>query len=82
MKINPNDPAYPVVLAPHEGRDGTQQNYESGIPIRLEIAARMMAGLILEENKDGEGLGAIGAAEWALEYADALINAYNESEKE
>lgn len=77
MKINPGDPAYPVVLAPHEGRYGVKQSYERGIPIRLEIAARVMAGFAADPNvTNGPDLLASAALTWA----DALIAAYNASD--
>jgi hypothetical protein len=64
MKIDPNAPAYPYQL-------GSQ----SGLTIRAEIAARIMAGLY--------SYGAIagthkGLAENAVQAADALIAALNQ----
>lgn len=71
MKINPNDPAYPIVLAPH-----TEQHYTIGIPIRLEIAARVMAGFAA--NSESKGWTAEEMAADALEWADTLIAKVNE----
>ena len=71
MKINPNDPAYP-----NPGVPGVYQDYP-GIPIRLEIAARVMAGFAADPNvTSGPDLLASAALTWA----DALIAAYNKPE--
>ena len=71
MKINPNDPAYP-----NPGVPGVYQDYP-GIPIRLEIAARVMAVFAADPNvTSGPDLLASAALTWA----DALIAAYNASE--
>jgi hypothetical protein len=70
MKINPNDPAYPVV-----GAESADEDYP-GMPIRLAIAAQMMAPVNAVAISDSDP--SIEARR-ALAWADALIAAYNES---
>lgn len=76
MKVNPNYPAYPIVL--------NNGDYSKGIPIRLQIAAQIASSLMSnqrwaetikddwEEFKDR----VTGAA---IEVTDELIEKYNES---
>lgn len=77
--IDPNEPSYPVV------RNGMPT--EPGLPIRLEIASRVMAGMVANPNT-GRDLNkaereniATHAAEVSLAMADALIAAHNQSIK-
>lgn len=70
MKIDPNAPAFPVIGAP-----GSAEDYP-GMPIRLAIAAQIMAG------GAAQGVGGMREsqrwmAENCLAWADALIVAYN-----
>ncbi len=68
MKIDGNAPAYPVVGAP-----GAPEDYP-GIPIRLAIAAQLMASTMLSL----KGIGSnADACDITLKLADALIAAHN-----
>jgi hypothetical protein len=49
--------------------------HQGPLPWRLEIASRLLAGAFLEDNIITEG----EASKWALEFADALIAAHEES---
>ena len=71
MKINPHDPAYPL----GHGMGGRAD----GLPIRLELAARMAQGLCTTATALYDR-GPCNAAivERAFVLADALIAAYNE----
>lgn len=71
MKIDPNAPAYPYVDA---------MTLQTGLPIRLELAARMMASPSLDvPSQISRSLE--GRARAALVWADALIAVYNEGAK-
>lgn len=81
-KIDPNAPAFPTPEIP-----GILQG-SFGLPIRLELAARMACGLLAcqSEGDGGSGMGHFvepytGLAATALGMADALIAAYNESQQ-
>lgn len=69
MKVNPNDPAYPIVLP-----CPTIWHHSLGMTIRLKIASEQMtmAPRIDEDHQRD--------AKWALASADALIAAYSESQ--
>lgn len=76
MKVSGNDPAFPIVNpANNEGHPG--------LPIRLEIAARILATegpTIVTEGDVAEQLKYMRQrAQIALGYADALIAAHNET---
>ncbi|WPV66302.1 hypothetical protein [Chitinophaga sp. LS1] len=68
MKIAGDEPACPV----------TDNNGLNGLTIRQEFAARFMAAMIIANNPVADYFG--GTAAQAVEAADALINALNESE--
>ena len=77
MKVDPNAPAYPQPLG--------LMAHDSGMPIRLAIAAQIMASvphtgsrLIDKQGKYGSGVDF--RAKCALEWADALIEAHNEGQ--
>ena len=77
MKINPHDPAYPV-LAEHCQRVNESEHY-AGLPIRLELAARMAQGLCATATAYYDrGPCNDAIVERAFVLADALIAAYNE----
>jgi len=76
MKINPHDPAYPIR---GQQTDEDQLTRATGLPIRLELAARFMAAAIASERE--EWLGSDMEALAALGMADALIAAYNEGQE-
>ena len=72
MKVKPNDLSVPTYY-------GKGVAVEGGIPIRLEIAARLLGGFMgrpdfipSEKDRDKNCKG-------ALIYADALIKAHNET---
>jgi hypothetical protein len=76
MKINPHDPAYPC--------DPQQFSHYQGLPIRLAIAAQMMAGFASwsgSREATPDYIPVDKAATCSLQWADALIAAYNEGEK-
>lgn len=70
MKIDPNAPAYPVDRSAHYG------GFELGIPIRLAIAAQIMAAA----NGRTTNLPTNDEAALAMRWADALIAAYNKGQ--
>ncbi len=86
MRIDPSAPAYPGPYeVDGERKDNNGPWYQAkikvngtGLPIRLELAARMMAGNMGNPECSGE-LSVF--ADYALKAADALIAAYNEGEK-
>lgn len=65
MKVDPNAPAYPV--------EHVSPNPSTGIPIRLAIAAQIMAGAAGNPTAHGPEREALIAISWA----DALIAEYN-----
>jgi len=52
MNIDPNAPAYPVVhaIVPQPGHFTTTPPAQPGLTIRAELAARMMASLLVKED--------------------------------
>lgn len=74
MKIDPNAPAYPQPLG--------AMAHESGIPIRLAIAAQIMAGMAANSDlsaswlEDGRSIKEVASN--ACVWADALIAAHDE----
>ena len=73
MKVIPNDPLFPCT----EYGD-TDISISTGVPIKLEIAARFHAALLTDTNygyQDPEDRARV-----ALREADALINEYNKQE--
>ena len=75
MKVDPNAPAYPVV------QEGTWPR--EGMPIRLAIAAQIMAaqcanGFVPYSKDNRSEHSPQFRAERSLEWADALIAAHNE----
>ena len=77
MKIDPNAPAYPTVQ--HFGDYGVPPVTHTGIPIRLAIAAQIMAGMA-SANLKPECTNRV-LATVSLDAADALIAAHNEDSK-
>lgn len=76
MIIDPNAPAFPVVhaIVPQPGSYTATPPAQPGMPIRLEIASRLMAPLW------GTSACEVTVARRALKLADALIETYNESQ--
>ena len=72
-KINPTDPVFPVV------EDASTCSIIEGIPIKLELAARLMAAIIASGNA---GNTWEEDCENALCAADTLINEYNKQEEQ
>lgn len=74
MKIDPNEPAYPVA-------ESEYMHYQTGLSIRTELAARAMQGLLAAcSDAESDFPTAISCAGLSLEYADALIEALNKGE--
>ena len=84
MKINPHDPAYPVTVTvntPPSMLPVPPATY-TGIPIRLELAARMAQGLCATATAYYDrGPCNDAIVERAFVLADALIAAYNEGQE-
>ena len=77
MKIDPNAPSYPCTQ--HFGDYGIPPATWTGIPIRLAIAAQIMAGFAAwSGNSRHDLIPPELAQQSALEWADALIAAHNE----
>ena len=74
-KVHPNDPVFPST----EYGD-TDISISTGIPIKLELASRFMAASITDTNHQFEGYDEI--AKRCLRAADALINEFNNQQKE
>lgn len=78
MKINPNAPAYPIP-GMNDNEHGPTRAY--GIPIRLAIAAQIMAGFAADPTtNDKSRFKPKGMANAALSWADDLIAAHNEGQ--
>lgn len=75
-KIDPNAPAMPLLTFYNDGEDNDVSlfRYKGGPPIRLELAARIMAAALSREDPAHVEV----EAKYALQAADALISAYNE----
>lgn len=80
-KINPNDPAFPVV------EQGTAfESVSTGLTIRAELAARAMQGICSSLNEKYASGGridridAMSFAQDAIRCADALIAELNKTE--
>lgn len=69
MKIDKNNPAYPVITP--------SGNYYSGIPLRLEIASRFMAAILPMPGRRGDTAETTCAK--CLKLADQLIEQHNKS---
>jgi hypothetical protein len=69
-KVNGNDPAHPAHPEAH---------WFSGMPIRLEIASRILAGMGVNAFQDGitQKEFETTSVQSALRYADALIAEHN-----
>jgi hypothetical protein len=82
MKINPDAPAFPqaafttnnneVVIVSHYFKDN------AGLTIRAEIASRVLAGFAAGPDTGGT---IEQIAEYAVKWADALINELNKSKQ-
>ena len=81
MKVDPNAPAYPFVLYSHNPDGGFGSASSPGIPIRLAIAAQIMAALATDPALNGIRLTPHDRGRTALAWADALIAAHNEGTK-
>jgi hypothetical protein len=78
MKIDPNDPAFPVQESMVSGSTG-EVPAASGLPIRLHLAAMNMASLA-PHAADYERFKHMAFD--ALQMADALIAEYNRTEED
>lgn len=80
MKISPNDPAYPVYRQSF-GNGITLEPAAFGMPVRLEIASRLMSGMMANPNAASVGVEQIAsyAPKNAMKLADALIEVYNDT---
>lgn len=74
MRVYPNAPAFPSQGIDNSG-DRPIPFLHQGIPIRLAIAAQIMAALV--SSLRGSDKLSQTAPEFCLEKADALIAAYN-----
>tara|TARA_R110002167_G_scaffold66667_4_gene188683 strand:+ start:11703 stop:11954 length:252 start_codon:yes stop_codon:yes gene_type:complete len=77
MTINPNEPAYPSQNLDRVGNPCENLNY--GMPVRAEIASRIMAGLA-SNPEFGEGMP-IEAARISAVWADTLLAELNKSDE-
>lgn len=80
MKVNGNDPT--ISYEVQESGLGIAAGPQSNIPIRLEIAARILAGSDTTPDMCNGIAGPLISPQTALELADALIAAYNASVKD
>ena len=81
MKVDPNAPAYPnVITIASVSSDSIsyQPTPQQGIPIRLAIAAQIMAALATDPALNWIRLTPHDRGRTALAWADALIAAHNE----
>lgn len=81
MKIGPNDPAFPS-QGVHNELDRPTHFRHDGMPIRLAIAAQIMAaqcvdGFVPFSSDNHTSDDPQFRAERSLEWADALIEAHN-----
>ena len=83
MTINPNEPAYPSQNLDRVGNPCENLNY--GMPVRAEIASRIMAGLCagqmvyeiaMKKHSDGDAIVAESAV-----WADTLLAELNKSDE-
>lgn len=74
MKGHPNDPVFSVV------ESGNQCSVSTGIPIKLELASRFMAGMMANQYLGDQEFYKL--AEYATNAADALIECFNNQQKE
>ena len=75
MKINPNDPAFPVVNDDH--RDG----YSVGLPARLWIATQLLASHLCDVRRADKSTKAELCGHY-LHFADEMIRAHNATVEE
>lgn len=87
MKINPHDPVYPIQGQDFNTYGGKYTPTVPGLPIRLELAARFMEASISNQSliEAAEIMtpkrADIALTRAALDFADALIAAYNEGQE-
>ena len=85
MKIDPNQLVGGCVETvvtftnPNTGEQTVKDKHVGGIPLRLEIAARLLAGFAQQANATEEWDTARDACGDALAIADALIAAHNDT---
>jgi len=80
MKVDGNDPVISTAPRYCSESDTDHSMYgdtTSNIPIRLEIASRVLAGLVTTQRSQ-----ATNFVNLALSYADSLIKAHNDSFKD
>lgn len=74
MKINPEDPWYPV------DRLVDDKSAQSGVPIRLKLAAMAMQGFIATYPGETHAVDRDAIQVWSFGMADAMIDRANRDE--
>lgn len=79
MKIDANAPAFPSQPVTPRGEPDSPN---PGLTIRAEIASRVLPSVITALSHEGQLPSKVEAAEWALDFTDALIAELNKEQSQ